>query len=153
MAAAGLPEAFVARMRELLGPEAPAFLDSYRRPAQRAVRANPLKLDPDNLPALLGTDPDPVPWCPEGFYLPQGTRVGDTLAHAAGLCYVQEPSALAVGAALDVRPGQRVLDLAAGTGKLTRALATTDRWRAGAWRHIAPSVRSSSWPMRSRSTT
>ena len=116
MAAAGLPEAFVARMRELLGPEAPAFLDSYRRPGQRAVRANPLKLDPANLPALLGTDPDPVPWCPEGFYLPQGTRVGDTLAHAAGLCYVQEPSALAVGAALDVRPGQRVLDLAAAPG-------------------------------------
>jgi 16S rRNA C967 or C1407 C5-methylase (RsmB/RsmF family) len=116
MAAAGLPEAFVARMRELLGPEAAAFLDSYRRPAQRAVRANPLKLDPANLPALLGTGPDPVPWCPEGFYLPQGTRVGDTLAHAAGLCYVQEPSAMAVAEALDVRPGQRVLDLAAAPG-------------------------------------
>jgi 16S rRNA C967 or C1407 C5-methylase (RsmB/RsmF family)/NOL1/NOP2/fmu family ribosome biogenesis protein len=116
MAAAGLPEAFVARMRELLGPEAPAFLDSYRRPGQRAVRANPLKLDPANLPALLGTDPDPVPWCPEGFYLPQGTRVGDTLAHAAGLCYVQEPSAMAVAEALDVRPGQWVVDLAAAPG-------------------------------------
>jgi 16S rRNA C967 or C1407 C5-methylase (RsmB/RsmF family)/NOL1/NOP2/fmu family ribosome biogenesis protein len=116
MPAAGLPEAFVARMRELLGPEAPAFLDGYRRPAQRAVRANPLKLDPADLPGLLGIDPDPVPWCPEAFFLPPGARVGDTLAHAAGLCYVQEPSALAVGAALDVRPGQRVLDLAAAPG-------------------------------------
>jgi 16S rRNA C967 or C1407 C5-methylase (RsmB/RsmF family)/NOL1/NOP2/fmu family ribosome biogenesis protein len=119
MAAAGLPEAFVARMRELLGPEAPAFLDSYRRPAQRAVRANPLKLDPADLPGLLGIDPDPVPWCPEAFFLPEGVRVGDTLAHAAGLCYVQEPSALAAGAALDVRPGQRVLDLAAAPGGKT----------------------------------
>jgi 16S rRNA C967 or C1407 C5-methylase (RsmB/RsmF family)/NOL1/NOP2/fmu family ribosome biogenesis protein len=116
MPAAGLPEAFVARMRGLLGPEAPAFLDSYRRPAQRAVRANPLKLDPADLPGLLGIDPDPVPWCPEAFFLPQGARVGDTLAHAAGLCYLQEPSALAVGAALDLRPGQRVLDLAAAPG-------------------------------------
>src|SRR5215218_4444203 len=116
MPAAGLPEAFVARMRELLGPEAPAFLDGYRRPAQRAVRANPLKLDPADLPGLLGIDPDPVPWCPEAFFLPPGARVGDTLAHAAGLCYVQEPSALAVGAALDMRPGQRVLDLAAAPG-------------------------------------
>ena len=59
-----LPEAFVARMCELLGTEAAAFLDSYRRPAQRAVRANPLKLDPAALPGLLGIDPDPVPWCP-----------------------------------------------------------------------------------------
>ena len=123
MPAAGLPEAFVARMRELLGPEAPAFLDGYRRPAQRAVRANLLKLDPADLPGLLGIDPDPVPWCPEAFFLPEGARVGDTLAHAAGLCYVQEPSALAVGAALDMRPGQRVLDLAAAPGGKTTLVA------------------------------
>jgi 16S rRNA C967 or C1407 C5-methylase (RsmB/RsmF family)/NOL1/NOP2/fmu family ribosome biogenesis protein len=113
---AGLPGAFEARMRELLGPEAPAFLDSYRRPAQRAVRANPLKLDPADLPGLLGIPPDPVPWSQEAWFLPEGVRVGGTLAHAAGLCYVQEPSALAVGEALDVRPGQRVLDLAAAPG-------------------------------------
>ena len=120
--AAGLPGAFEARMRELLGPEAPAFLDSYRRPAQRAVRANPLKLDPAALPDLLGIPPDPVPWCPEAWFLPEGARVGDTLAHAAGLCYVQEPSALAAAEALDVRPGQRVLDLAAAPGgKATQA--------------------------------
>jgi 16S rRNA C967 or C1407 C5-methylase (RsmB/RsmF family) len=99
---AGLPGAFEARMRELLGPEAPAFLASYRRPAQRAVRANPLKLDPAALPGLLGIPPDPVPWSPEAWFLPDGVRVGDTLAHAAGLCYVQEPSALAVAEALDV---------------------------------------------------
>jgi 16S rRNA C967 or C1407 C5-methylase (RsmB/RsmF family)/NOL1/NOP2/fmu family ribosome biogenesis protein len=123
MTAAGLPEAFEARMRELLGPEAPAFLDSYRRPAQRAVRANPLKLDPAALPGLLGVDPDPVPWCREAFFLPAGARVGDTPAHAAGLCYVQEPSALAVGEALDVRPGQRVLDLAAAPGGKTTLVA------------------------------
>jgi 16S rRNA C967 or C1407 C5-methylase (RsmB/RsmF family)/NOL1/NOP2/fmu family ribosome biogenesis protein len=116
MAEAGLPGAFQARMGELLGDEAPALLDALRRPAQRAVRANPLKLDPAELPGLLGIDPDPVPWCREGFFLPQGARAGDTVAHAAGLCYVQEPSAMAVGEALDVRPGQRVLDLAAAPG-------------------------------------
>jgi 16S rRNA C967 or C1407 C5-methylase (RsmB/RsmF family)/NOL1/NOP2/fmu family ribosome biogenesis protein len=116
MAATGLPGAFEARMRELLGPEAGAFLDGYRRPAQRAVRANPLKLEPADLPGLLGIAPDPVPWCREAFYLPEGVRVGDRIAHAAGLCYVQEPSAMAVGEALDVRPGQRVLDLAAAPG-------------------------------------
>jgi 16S rRNA C967 or C1407 C5-methylase (RsmB/RsmF family)/NOL1/NOP2/fmu family ribosome biogenesis protein len=120
---AGLPGAFEARMRELLGPEAPAFFDTYRRPPQRAVRANPLKLDPASLPELLGIPPDPVPWCPEAWFLPEGVRVGDTLAHAAGLGYVQEPSALAVGEALDVRPGQRVLDLAAAPGGKTTLVA------------------------------
>jgi 16S rRNA C967 or C1407 C5-methylase (RsmB/RsmF family)/NOL1/NOP2/fmu family ribosome biogenesis protein len=123
----GLPGAFEARMRELLGPEAPAFLASYRRPAQRAVRANPLKLDPAALPGLLGIPPDPVPWCREAWFLPEGVRVGDTIAHAAGLCYVQEPSALAAAEALDVRPGHRVLDLAAAPGGKTTQVA----WRLG----------------------
>jgi 16S rRNA C967 or C1407 C5-methylase (RsmB/RsmF family)/NOL1/NOP2/fmu family ribosome biogenesis protein len=116
MAEPGLPDSFVVRMRELLGPEAPAFLDSYRRPAERAVRANPLKLHPAVLPALLGIEPDPVPWCREAFFLPEGVRLGASVANAAGLCYLQEPSALAVGEALDIRPGQRVLDLAAAPG-------------------------------------
>ena len=120
---AGLPAGFVARMGELLGAEGPAFLDSYRRPAERAVRANPLKLDPAALPGLLGIAPDPVPWCREAWFLPEGVRAGGTLAHAAGLCYVQEPSALAVGEALDVRPGQRVLDLAAAPGGKTTLVA------------------------------
>jgi 16S rRNA C967 or C1407 C5-methylase (RsmB/RsmF family)/NOL1/NOP2/fmu family ribosome biogenesis protein len=110
-------------MRELLGDEAPAFLDSLGRPAERAVRANPLKLDPAELPGLLGIDPDQVPWCREGWFLPQGARAGDTVAHAAGLFYVQEPSAMAVGEALDVRPGQRVLDLAAAPGGKTTLVA------------------------------
>jgi hypothetical protein len=70
MAVAGLPGAFQARMGELLGDEAPALLDALGRPAERAVRANPLKLDPAELPGLLGIDPDPVPWCREGCFLP-----------------------------------------------------------------------------------
>ena len=123
MATAGPPGAFQARMRELLGDEAAAFLDSLARPAQRAVRANPGKLDPAELPGLLGIGPDPVPWCREGFFLPERARVGDTIAHAAGLGYVQEPSALAVGEALDIRPGQRVLDLAAAPGGKTTLVA------------------------------
>jgi 16S rRNA C967 or C1407 C5-methylase (RsmB/RsmF family)/NOL1/NOP2/fmu family ribosome biogenesis protein len=123
MAEPGLPDGFVARMRQLLGPEAPDFIDSYRRPAQRAVRANPLKLEPAGLPALLGLEPDPVPWYPEAFFLPQGVRLGANPATAAGLCYLQEPSALAVGGALDLRQGQRVLDLAAAPGGKTTLVA------------------------------
>jgi len=120
---AGLPGAFSARMRKLLGDEAPPFLESLGRPPERAVRANPLKLEPAELPGLLGIDPDPVPWCREAWFLPEGARAGDTVAHAAGLFYVQEPSAMAVGEALDVRPGQRVLDLAAAPGGKTTLVA------------------------------
>jgi 16S rRNA C967 or C1407 C5-methylase (RsmB/RsmF family)/NOL1/NOP2/fmu family ribosome biogenesis protein len=123
MAVAGLPGAFQVRMGELLGDEADAFLDALGRPAERAARANPGKLAPAELPGRLGIDPDPVPWCREGHFLPEGVRVGATVAHAAGLFYVQEPSAMAVGEALDVRPGQRILDLAAAPGGKTTLVA------------------------------
>jgi NOL1/NOP2/sun family putative RNA methylase len=119
----GLPGPFAERMRDLLGAEAEPFLESLLRPAERAVRANPGKLDPAELPTVLGADLEPVPWCREAFFLPAGIRAGATPAHAAGLLYLQEPSALLPVEALDVRPGQRVLDLAASPGGKTTQIA------------------------------
>jgi NOL1/NOP2/sun family putative RNA methylase len=119
----GLPGPFVGRMRELLGSEAEPFLESLARPAERAVRANPLKLDPGELAAVLGVDLEPVPWSAGAFFLPAGVRAGTTPAHAAGLLYLQEPSALLPVEALEVRPGQRVLDLAAAPGGKTTQIA------------------------------
>lgn len=123
MAEVGLPGPFVERMRGLLGNEAELFLESLRRPAERAVRANPLKLDPNELPGVLGMDLEPVPWCEEAFFLPAGLRAGTTTAHAAGLLYLQEPSALLPVEALEIEPGQRVLDLAAAPGGKTTQIA------------------------------
>jgi NOL1/NOP2/sun family putative RNA methylase len=119
----GLPGPFVERMRDLLGSEAELLLESLGRPAERAARANPLKLDPGELPAVLGLDLEPVPWSQGAFHLPAGVRAGATPAHAAGLLYLQEPSALLAVEALDVRPGQRVLDLAAAPGGKTTQIA------------------------------
>ncbi len=119
----GLPGPFTERMRGLLGAEAEQFLESLGHPAERAVRANRLKLDPHELPAVLGADLEPVPWCREAFFLPAGVRAGATPAHAAGLLYLQEPSALLPVEALEVRPGQRVLDLAAAPGGKTTQIA------------------------------
>jgi NOL1/NOP2/sun family putative RNA methylase len=119
----GLPGPFVERMRGLLGDEAGRFIDSLARPPERAVRANRLKLDPGELPAVLGVELEPVPWCGDAFHLPVGIRAGATPAHAAGLLYLQEPSALLPVEALEVRPGQRVLDLAAAPGGKTTQIA------------------------------
>ncbi|HZD00066.1 MAG TPA: RsmB/NOP family class I SAM-dependent RNA methyltransferase, partial [Actinomycetes bacterium] len=119
----GLPGAFVERMRALLGSEAERFLESLGRPAERAARANSLKLHPGALPAVVGVDLERVPWCEEAFFLPRGVRAGATPAHAAGLLYLQEPSALLAVEALEVSPGQRVLDLAAAPGGKTTQIA------------------------------
>ncbi|HYT25458.1 MAG TPA: RsmF rRNA methyltransferase first C-terminal domain-containing protein, partial [Actinomycetota bacterium] len=119
-----LPDQFVERMRRLLGAEADAFLASYGRPAERSARANTGKVSARDLAALLGVDLEPVPWCEDASFLPEGVRVGATAAHAAGLFYIQDPSALAVVEALDVRPGHRVLDLAAAPGGKTTHIAS-----------------------------
>ena len=118
-----LPAAFVARMRALLGAEADAFLRSYDEPATVGVRANLLKLDPTRFRQIAPWSLETVPWCPSGFYVHDGERLGRHPYHAAGLYYVQEPSAMAVAEALDIVPGQRVIDLAAAPGGKTTHIA------------------------------
>ncbi len=60
-----------------------------------------------------------VPWEKSGFYVPAGANVsglGKTVAHAAGLYYVQEPSAMCAVPELNVTAGERVLDLCSAPG-------------------------------------
>ena len=114
-----LPAAFVERMRALLGAEADAFLAAYADQPSAGLRTNALKLDPACLQRIVPFGLEPVPWCPTGFFVAPGERPGKHPYHAAGLYYIQEPSAMAVVEALDVRPGQRVLDLAAAPGGKT----------------------------------
>jgi 16S rRNA C967 or C1407 C5-methylase (RsmB/RsmF family)/NOL1/NOP2/fmu family ribosome biogenesis protein len=60
----------------------------------------------------------PVPWCAEAFVLraEAGARPGKHPYHAAGLFYLQDPSAMAPVELLDPQPGEIILDLAAAPG-------------------------------------
>jgi len=58
-----------------------------------------------------------------GFTLPNEFRPGKHPYHAAGLYYLQDPSAMAVTTLLDPQPGERVLDLAAAPGGKTTHIA------------------------------
>ncbi len=57
-----------------------------------------------------------MPWTPAGFALLDAVRPGQHPYHAAGLFYVQDPSAMAVAEFLRVEPGHTVLDIAASPG-------------------------------------
>lgn len=118
-----LPNSFVDRMRALLGEQAEAFFAAYERPPETGLRVNLLKLRPEDIRQMVDWKLDPVPWCPSGFYVDDDARPGRHPYHAAGLYYLQEPSAMAVAEALDVRPGQRVIDLAAAPGGKTTHIA------------------------------
>lgn len=120
----GLPEAFLVRMARLLGDEYPAFLASYEAPPFTGLRVNTLKLSPEALLALTPFDLRPIPWCPEGFLVSEEAQPSRHPHHAAGLYYLQDPSAMAVVPALAPRPGERILDLCAAPGGKATHLVT-----------------------------
>jgi NOL1/NOP2/sun family putative RNA methylase len=83
-----------------------------------------LKLSPEAFQAMSPFSLEPIPWAEGGFYYREEERPGQHPYHAAGLYYIQEPSAMAVVGVLGVKPGERVLDLcAAPGGKATQAAA------------------------------
>ena len=111
-----LPPVFLRRMQGFLGQEYPLFLDCLREAPTAGLRVNTLKVSPDEFARLASFSLEPIPWCPEGFYLGNPDKPGKHPYHAAGLYYLQDPSAMAVTLALDPRPGEKILDLAAAPG-------------------------------------
>lgn len=113
-----LPEDFVKLLAPLLGSGLDAFLASYIKPPLKALRFSNRGPVPD-LP-FLG---DAVPWAPGAFYVAEGHQPGAHPLHWAGAYYLQEPSAMAAAGALQVQPGERVLDLCAAPGGKSGQLA------------------------------
>ncbi|MGN0818551.1 MAG: RsmB/NOP family class I SAM-dependent RNA methyltransferase [Candidatus Coproplasma sp.] len=110
-----LPEQFIVRMRALLGSEADEFFASYNSAAQKGIRVNTLKISPEEFARISPFAIAPVPWEPNGFYV-DDEKPGKTVLHAAGLYYVQEPSAMCAAPLLHAQAGERVLDLCAAPG-------------------------------------
>jgi len=118
-----LPEAFLQRMESLLGEEYPAFRAGLEEDRAFGLRANLLKVSPEELTGLVPFPLEPVAWAKEGFYYREEDRPGRHPLHEAGLYYIQEPSAMSAAAILDPKPGERVLDLCAAPGGKTTHLA------------------------------
>jgi len=119
-----LPPEFLSRMKALLGDEYDAFLASYDAPPEVGLRVNTLKLSPAKFQTIFPFPLEPLPWTDAGFrVLETEDRPGLHPYHAAGLYYLQEPSAQAVVEILDPQPGERILDLAAAPGGKTTHIA------------------------------
>lgn len=120
-----LPPRFVQRMQAFLElQEFAAFTAALQSRPVTGIRVNTLKISPEEFLRRTGWPLEPVPWCPEGFRLLDDTlRPGKHPYHAAGLYYIQDPSAMAPAALLNPQPGEWVLDLAAAPGGKTTHLA------------------------------
>jgi len=122
-----LPPAYLERMAHLLGDEYKAFLASYNDSPCTGLRVNTLKLSAERFLTITPFHLEQIPWSPVGFrVIPPAVgshSPGKHPHHAAGLFYLQEPSAIAVAELLNPRPGERVLDLAAAPGGKSTHLA------------------------------
>ena len=112
-------------MRTLLGERETAELAAaLERPARRGLRLQHDRIDLATLRAQVDWRLEPLPWTPHGYLVEPGVDApGATPLHEAGAFYLQDPSAMAPAAALAVRPGERVIDLAAAPGGKATALA------------------------------
>jgi 16S rRNA (cytosine967-C5)-methyltransferase len=114
-----VPEWLVAEISPLVGkPEWPALLE--RAPLD--LRVNAARASRDE---LLGQFPgaQPTRLSPWGIRLPADTRVDDHPAYRAGLIEVQDEGSQLIALACAASPGERLLDLCAGAGGKSLALA------------------------------
>jgi NOL1/NOP2/sun family putative RNA methylase len=122
-----LPEAFVERMKEMLGEEYRAFADSYNKTRLRGLRVNTMKISPEEFERIAPFPVKRVPWVRNGFFYDNDVFPAQHPYYAAGVYYLQEPSAMTPADRLPVEKGDRVLDLcAAPGGKATELAAKLD---------------------------
>ena len=118
-----LPDSFINRIRQTFQDEAEQLFESFEKPAFHGLRANTLKISPNELMGLIDFPIETVSWCEEGLYYPENERPGRSPYYHAGLFYIQEPSAMSAVAMLDVHPGDKVLDICAAPGGKSTQIA------------------------------
>lgn len=119
-----LPSEFVKKFEDLLKDDAPQFFHTYEENKWSGLRINPLKLSLTEWESISPFSLDKIPFVQNGFYYDPGKdQPGKHPYHAAGLYYIQEPSAMFVAEQLTPANGERVLDLCAAPGGKTTQLA------------------------------
>ena len=117
-----IPEAFLARMKNMPELDFDAFACALEKPAVRAMRVNTLKAQADAVRTLLPFPVDPLPFAENCFYAPED-KVGALPAHHAGMIYMQDPGAISSVCAAAPKSGSTVLDLCAAPGGKSTQLA------------------------------
>jgi 16S rRNA (cytosine967-C5)-methyltransferase len=108
---------------DALGPtDARALMAASNEPAEAALRANTLRIDPAELAARLPVDTHPAD-LPEGLILDEPFDAFSSPLWEQGLFMPQSRAAMAVARVLDPNPQDEVLDLCAAPGGKTTHLA------------------------------
>lgn len=118
-----LPVEFENRMQDMLQEAYPAFLRSYENEKQQSLRVNTCKGSKEEFMTKMSFWVEQIPWEQNGLYYKKEDQPGKHPWHEAGVYYIQEPSAMSPVAYLDVKPGDRVMDLCAAPGGKSTQIA------------------------------
>lgn len=116
-------DVYFERMKDLLGEDFDKYLATVDKEPYRGIRVNTLKISPEELLPHLPFAGDQTPFAADGYYV-SAEKLGKHPLHHAGAFYVQEPSAMSAVTALDVRPGEKVLDMCAAPGGKSTQIAS-----------------------------
>jgi 16S rRNA (cytosine967-C5)-methyltransferase len=121
-----LPDWLAEELRRAAGPEAAALADALDRPGPIDLRPNVLRATPAAVAARLaaeGVATTPGRLVPGARRAEGRPNVYGLGAHQEGLFEVQDEGSQLLGALLEARPGEVVLDACAGAGGKTLLLA------------------------------
>ncbi|MGM9948108.1 RsmF rRNA methyltransferase first C-terminal domain-containing protein [Floccifex sp.] len=112
---------FYKRMESYIPDEMEAFMLSLNRKMYQGLRVNTKKISKEKFIQSFSDIEQITPFCDNGFYISK--NLGNHPYHICGLYYLQEPSAMAVVEALDIKEDDVVLDLCAAPGGKSSQIA------------------------------
>ncbi len=110
-----LPQAYINRMKALLGDEFDSYIASLDSAPVRAFRVNTDKISTEEFEKINEFSAEKIPYSETGYYF-TSDKIGNHPFHHAGMIYVQEPGAMAPAECLDVDPDWVILDMCAAPG-------------------------------------
>ncbi len=125
-----LPDWLVDPLREQVGSEFQALVDSLNQPAPLDLRVNALNDKREDVRKelkLAGLAAEPTPYSPCGLRLADKPAINKLDAFARGAVEVQDEGSQLLALLLEARRGEMVVDFCAGAGGKTLALGAAMR--------------------------
>ena len=112
----------MARVGRIVGKRSVDAAEAFNRQAPTTLRVNPLRVSWAHLRKSL-PEPTPTRYSPWGLEMPRRVNVYDVPGYRTGWFEVQEEASQLVSLLVDAQPGQGIVEVGAGAGGKTLALA------------------------------
>lgn len=111
-----LPKEFEESMRGLLKGDYENYLNSLNENAKKGLRVNQNYITIPSFKKIFNLPCKEIKGLNGCFTLEGKEKLGNTIFHHAGIIYIQEPSSMLAATCLEVKDGERALDLCSAPG-------------------------------------